>query len=63
MTRLGRSELTHGEILSVDELMDRVNEVSKKQIKELANKLFVKERMVLTIIGPIKEKDLTFGLA
>lgn len=63
MTRLGRSELTHGEILSVDELVDRVNEVTKEQIKELANKLFVKERMVLTIIGPIKEKDLTFGLA
>ncbi|MDP1808586.1 MAG: pitrilysin family protein [Actinomycetota bacterium] len=63
MTRLGRSELTHGEILSVDELVDRVNEVNKEQIKELANRLFMKERMVLTIIGPIKEKDLAFGLA
>lgn len=62
MTRLGRSELTHGEILSIDELVKRVDDVTKEKVKEVANRIFKKDRMVLTIIGPIKEKDLAFGL-
>ena len=61
MTRLGRSELTHGEILSIDELVARVTDVDGAQVRALANRLFTKERMVLTIIGPIKAKDIAFG--
>ncbi len=58
MTRLGRSELTQGEILSVDELVERVDSVTKEQVRDVAARLFDNDRMVLTIIGPIKEKDL-----
>lgn len=61
MTRLGRSVMGSGEILAVDDLVNRVNDVDKSQIMRLANKLFDKEKMVLTVIGPIKEKDLAFG--
>lgn len=61
MTRLGKSELSHGEILSVDDLVERVNRVTREDILRLAGDIFKKENMVLTVIGPVKEADLAFG--
>lgn len=61
MTRLGRSEMTHGEILTIDDLVARVDVVTAAHVKDLAIRLFDKERMVLTVIGPIEEKDLAYG--
>jgi predicted Zn-dependent peptidase len=62
MTRLGRSELTHGEILSIDQLVDRVDRVTKEQVQELAAGLFQQNQIILTIIGPVDEKDLDYNL-
>lgn len=58
MTRLGRSEMTQGEILSVNQLVDRINAVTLEDIKKLAAKIFQKDRQILTVIGSIEEKDL-----
>lgn len=61
MTRLGKSELTHGEILSIDELVEKVAAVTRDDIKRLAAEIFVPERMVLTIIGPVKAEEIKFS--
>jgi len=58
MTRLGKSELIHGEILSVDELVEKVSAVDLEGIKRLAASIFDPEKMVLTVIGPITDDDL-----
>ncbi len=58
MIRLGKSELTHGEILSIDELVRRVSAVTAEEVRNLARRLLVKERLILTMIGPLKESDL-----
>ncbi len=61
MTRLGRSEMTHGEILSMDELVAKINEVTEEDIKRLASELFAKDRQILAVIGSVEEKDIVFN--
>lgn len=58
MTRLGRSEMTQGEILSVNQLVDRINAVTLEDIMKLAANIFQQDRQILTVIGSIEEKDL-----
>jgi len=58
MTRLGKSELTHGEILSIDELIKRVDAVKASDVQRLAQQIFTPNNMVLTVIGPVKEEEI-----
>ena len=58
MTRLGKSELVHGEILSVDQLVKRIVQVDSDDIRQLAGEIFQPQRMVLTVIGWVKKADL-----
>lgn len=56
MTRLGKLEISHGEILSLDELIMRIDAVTRADLIKLASELFKPEKMVLTIIGPNLER-------
>ncbi len=58
MIRLGKSEMTHGEILSMDELVKRVNDVTTEQVKQLARRLFDPDKMMLTVIGPLEKSEI-----
>lgn len=55
MSRLGRISLYNGEILSVDELIERVDAVTIEDTSQIAAKVLKRPR-VLTVIGPF-EKD------
>lgn len=57
MTRLAKSEITHGEILSLDELVERIDKVQLGDVKELAGRLFGGPE-VLAVIGPFTVDDL-----
>ncbi len=57
MTRLARSEITHGEILSLDELVARIDAVTDADVKRLAAQLFDAPQ-VLAVIGPFEVADL-----
>ncbi len=57
MTRLARSEITHGEILSLDELVERIDAVSDDDVKRVARQLF-EGPQVLAVIGPFEVADL-----
>ena len=58
MSRLGRSETGHGEILSIDEMLDRVDRVTLDDANAVATRL-LSQPMALTVLGPFD--DGAFG--
>ncbi len=57
MTRMGKSEVTGGEILSIDEIIARVDAVTIDDVATVAKDLLQPGSRVLTAIGPFREKD------
>jgi len=55
MSRLGGSLLSELPILSVQEMIERIDAVGVEQLRELADELFVPERLSLAGIGPQQE--------
>jgi predicted Zn-dependent peptidase len=55
MTRLGKSELTCGEILSVDEVIRRVDAVTDADVRAVAKELLGTGPRALAMIGPFDE--------
>jgi len=51
MSRLGRSETGHGEILSVDEMLERVDRVTPADANRVAAAVLTRP-MALTVLGP-----------
>jgi predicted Zn-dependent peptidase len=54
MSRLGRSETGHGEILSIDETLERVDRVSLEDANAIAARV-LSQPMSLTVLGPFGE--------
>ena len=51
MSRLGKSELVHGSLLSIDESLQRIREVTVQDVQELAADLASRPRSVVRV-GP-----------
>ncbi len=51
MGRLGKAELLHDELLSIDEVMARIDAVTCADVQELARELF-RRKEILAIVGP-----------
>lgn len=58
MARLGRAEQVHGEVLSVDELLGRIDAVTPEDVARVAGRLFGGEGFVCTCVGPVAEGAL-----
>jgi predicted Zn-dependent peptidase len=58
MSRLGRSELLRGEILTVDELMAKMEAVTVHDVARVAADLLSPGGRVLTVVGPVEDGDL-----
>ena len=54
MTRLGKNEVTAGEILSVDDIMERLDAITMGDILRVSSDVLSAEK-VLTVIGPFGE--------
>src|SRR5437867_2939413 len=54
MSRVGRSEISHGEILTVDEVLARTDAVTKEDAEAVGRDVFSRP-MALTVIGPFEE--------
>lgn len=54
MSRLGKSELVHGELLSTQESLDRVRAVTAREVQELAADLASRPRSVVRV-GPFAD--------
>jgi predicted Zn-dependent peptidase len=58
MTRLGKGELLYDELLSVDELLARVDAVTLDDVRELAAEL-LGAPMSLAVVGPFDDHDFS----
>ena len=58
MTRLGKGELLHGEVLSVDDLLARVDAVTVDDVRAVAADL-LSGPMSLAVVGPFADHDFT----
>jgi predicted Zn-dependent peptidase len=56
MTRIGKAELSYGDILGVDDLLGLVDAVSLEQVNTLAAELAA-QPCCLTVVGPFGEHD------
>jgi predicted Zn-dependent peptidase len=56
MSRLAKGEMLYGDLLSVDDLLDKVNAVTAAQVDALAADLLVGP-MSLAVIGPFDDGD------
>jgi predicted Zn-dependent peptidase len=55
MNRLGRQQLTTGEILSVDELIKRFDALTLDDIKRVASRVLGRGNFRVTVVGPFEE--------
>lgn len=58
MTRLGKAEICQGEILSMDQLLAKIDAVSSEDVRKLAQDLFGHRKLVVTAIGPFGDRDI-----
>jgi len=56
MSRIGKSELTYGDVLGVDQLIAKVDAVTAESVSELAADLLTRPRC-LSVVGPFGEHD------
>jgi predicted Zn-dependent peptidase len=54
MSRLGKARATGSEILSLDELVARIDSVTEDDIRKLSELLFAPDRQVLAVVGPFE---------
>lgn len=52
MSRLGKTELCFDRIISLDEVVDKINQVKVQDVKELAERMLDPKYLTLTTIGP-----------
>jgi len=62
MSRLGRSELVHGEVLTVDDLLALVDAVTTEDVARVSKRLFGGGGGVLACVGPVPEGSLDFAV-
>ena len=57
MTRLGKNEVSGGEILSADEIVERFDAVTMEDLERVAGTVLDRQK-VLAVIGPFTEEQL-----
>ncbi|GGS46502.1 putative zinc protease [Planobispora rosea] len=62
MSRIGKGELVYDELLSVDEVLARIEAVTPEEITEIARDIFTRP-LTLAVIGPYEDKDFSRALS
>lgn len=55
MNRLGKQQVTTGEILSIDELIEKVDELEMEDIRRVAEMVLGSGSRLVTVVGPFEE--------
>jgi len=58
MTRLAQNEIYFGEHISVEEVIQGIEEVTSDQVNQLAQDLFREEFLCLVVLGPMDKREL-----
>jgi predicted Zn-dependent peptidase len=61
MSRIGKGELSHGEVLTVDALLARIDAVTAEDCRAVAAEV-LRRPQCLTVVGPFTESDFTTAL-
>ncbi|MEN9324822.1 MAG: hypothetical protein RL414_576 [Actinomycetota bacterium] len=56
MSRIGKSELVYGEVMSFDEILKRIGDVTSEDIREIASAI-LPQSPTLAIVGPFKNES------
>ena len=59
MSRLGKGELCHGEILSPDEMLARIDAVTLEDVQRASEETIGSTPWALSVVGPIGERDFS----
>ena len=62
MSRLGKAELVHGEVLGPEQVLDRIRAVTPDEVRDVARDLLTRPRS-LAVIGPYGDADLSEAIA
>jgi predicted Zn-dependent peptidase len=62
MGRIARQEIYFGKYLSVDDIIKSVDKVTAEQVQRLARKLFTRENLSLSMLGPMSKADVPDSL-
>ncbi len=54
---LGGQEILTGHILTVDDILSKINAVSSDEIKRIARQLLITEKLNLAIVGPVNKEE------
>lgn len=55
MNRIGKQQLTTGEILSIDELIDRFDRLELDEVQRVARDVLARDSFQVTVVGPFDE--------
>jgi predicted Zn-dependent peptidase len=61
MSRIGKSELAYGDVMGMDELLQRVDSVTPADVAAVAADLLGRPRC-LTVVGPFGDHDFDGAL-
>jgi predicted Zn-dependent peptidase len=56
MSRLGKSELVYGELMTIDEVLTAIDTVTRDDVQDVAGELF-EQPMSLAVIGPYADAE------
>jgi predicted Zn-dependent peptidase len=62
MSRLGKSELVYGELLTVDEVLARIDAVTLDDVRAVASEV-LSAKPTLAVIGPFEDDDFADAVA
>ena len=62
MTRIARNELYFGRYIPLQEVVDSIDRVGSRQIKELASQVFGSHSMTVTGLGPMEKAEIDWTL-
>src|SRR5690606_30096021 len=57
MSRLGKAELVYGQLLSLDEILARIDAVTLDDVRRVAEDLIAGASPMLTVVGPYDDGD------
>jgi predicted Zn-dependent peptidase len=63
MHRLGKGELVHGEQLTVDDVIARIDAVTPDDVADVASAVLAEGRLGLAVIGPFDDADFSAAVA
>jgi predicted Zn-dependent peptidase len=55
---VGRKLIFEGKIVEPQEVIKKIDAITKEEIIDLAKKLFIKEKLSLTLLSPITEDKI-----